>query len=466
MPRALPSLLLLALFAPALVGCHSLPEWGGPHHVRDGRITVISDVSPQLAREVHAEARSFLTDLDRWLGGEPDREPLTIYLFSSYDEFQKVMRARGEGITYYGGQQPLVGVPLWPLELDERSHARFLCRVVSIVGADWRHRLRHELVHVRFRKAEGLDRDWLWEGIADTLAHGGPSLTGGCPPSDELASDDAPGADADPGRVIARAAHAGASPALAGRRSREVGGRGLKSQRFLTLKAAWREGRLRSFRDLRRMTINAARPDAELLYAEAWSLVYTLLRGGSTALAQDLRAWLRAGAPGSIETILARHRVATEEVDRRRRELIAGGRCLIELGPVHENSLLWNLGLREGDEILQLGHHGIGTIQSKRQLGTSLSLLLHPPRRHGEVGPLRCVFRSSRGLQTIGLPAPVVTALDWRLAVRRVTPDPLLDAETPPRRGPASEPEELTDGERRSAATRAPTPPVTSDRSR
>lgn len=321
-----------------------------------------------MSREVLQEATSFLNGVENWLDKDDD-QLVQIYLFKSYKNFQKTMHAKGEGITYYGCCQPVVAIPHWPMEFEDKPD-HFVTSVLETVGSDWRFRLRHELIHVVFRDATGLQRDWLWEGVADYFAHGGHE------------------------------------------------GDGMKAQRFLSLKKALSEEKLHSFEELRKLRINASRDEADLLYAEAWSVVYTLMNLCGVELREKMAVWLREGAPGKLEDALKGTNWTLEKVDALRLGFIINFRCLIEAGDLQNSRVAYEAGLRGGDCILQLEGFPIQNIADRKDLGIYLSYLFQPPSALERYGYARCLVQREGRLVMVTLPTETLKVVPWRLTAR------------------------------------------------
>jgi hypothetical protein len=358
--RQLSSLVLLAF-----VGCSSYPRWQAPRRVEAAGFRLHTDVEASVVAQVIAESERFRAKLERWSGFR-DRGSLALYLFSSYDEFQRVTKARGEGITFYGSGGALVALPLWPLEREFNGSERFVASVVEAVGADWRHRLRHELTHVHYRDSDSIEGDWLWEGLADYLAHDG----------------------------------------------REGG---LKAQRLLSLKEARRQGRLRSFSELRGMSVNAGCVDAELRYAEAWSYVYTLLDLCGPSIRGAVRSWLSEGATSALEELLAEHRLTLPELERRRLCFIDATSCWLTLArPLDDPSV----GLAVGDRLLRLDSQIAGVIHRKGKLGLILSWIYghgQPPTAEPD---LSLLVARGPALFQVRVARSALSASSWRLEAR------------------------------------------------
>ncbi|MDF1666861.1 MAG: hypothetical protein P1V97_34245 [Planctomycetota bacterium] len=321
-----------------------------------------------MSHEVLQEATKFLNGVESWLEKD-DKQLVQIYLFKSYKDFQKTMKAKGEGITYYGCCQPVVAIPHWPMEFEDKPD-HFVTSVLETVGSDWRFRLRHELIHVVFRDATGLQRDWLWEGVADYFAHGGHL------------------------------------------------GDGMKAQRFLSLKKAMSDEKLHSFNELRQLRINASRDEADLLYAEAWSVIYTLMNLCGIEVREKMGLWLRDGAPGTLEDALKGTGWTVAKVDALRYGFIVNFRCLIEAGEMARSNVAYESGLRDGDCILQLEGFPIQRISDRKDLGMYLSYLFHPPSSLERYGYARCLIQRNQRLLVLTLPTEVLKTIPWRLTAR------------------------------------------------
>lgn len=321
-----------------------------------------------MSHEVLQEATSFLKGVEGWLDKD-DKQLVQIYLFKSYKHFQKTMKAKGEGITYYGCCQPVVAIPHWPMEFEDKPD-HFVTSVLETVGSDWRFRLRHELIHVVFRDASGLHRDWLWEGVADYFAHEGHL------------------------------------------------GDGMKAQRFLSLKKAMADEKLHSFDELRQLRINASREEADLLYAEAWSVIYTLMNLCGVEVREKMGLWLKDGAPGTLEDALDGTGWTVAKVDALRYGFIVNFRCLIEAGDLAGLDVAYESGLRESDCILQLEGFPIQRISDRKDLGMYLSYLYHPPSSLERYGYARCLIQRKGRLVVVTLPTELLKTIPWRLTAR------------------------------------------------
>jgi hypothetical protein len=349
--------------------CVTVPKWDAPHKIQSKRVHITSDENPQITREVLQEAEHFLHEIESWLG-KTDSNPTQVYLFKSYKNFQSVMKAKGEGITYYGCCEPVVAIPRWPMELEDMPGS-FVARILKTVGSDWRFRLRHELIHVVFRNSEGLSRDWLWEGVADYFAHGG-----------------------------------------------HLGG-GMKAQRFLSLKRALHKNKLHTFDRLRSLRINASRDEADLLYAEAWSVIYTIMNLSGPRSRMVFRRWLKNGAPGDIEDVLESINLTAAQLDAKRLDFIDGFHCLIEAQTVKPGDVAYDLGLRPGDCLLQLEGFPLQKIDDRRDLGMYLSYLFQPPASLIRSGRLQCLLlRDNETMVSLSLSTRLLKYIDWRLTVR------------------------------------------------
>jgi hypothetical protein len=344
------------------------PRWRAPLRLKTERIQLRSDASKEIAGEVLKEADEFLSEIEDWLETGDDKT-VHIYLFKSYKKFQKTMHAKGEGITYYGCSEPVVAIPHWPMELDDYSGS-FVASILETVGSDWRFRLRHELIHVVFREAEGLDRDWLWEGAADYFAHGGHL------------------------------------------------GDGMKAQRFLSLKKAFLKGQLHSFTRLRTLPINASRGEADLLYAEAWSVIYTLMNLCGPGMRSRIGEWLRAGAPGTLEEALEGSDWTVAKLDQARLSFINQFQCFIEARPLHPGHSAYEMGMREGDCLLQVEGLAVYRIDNRKDLGMYLSFLFHLPMSLEKLGFVRCLVLRGEQIRALALPAGVLKSIRWRLTAR------------------------------------------------
>lgn len=365
------SIKIFGLFAVLILSscCQLPPAWRAPTTLVVGRLQIQTDEDPKLAWEVAQEAEAFLSRLEPWLG-KTDQEPIELRFFRSYDDFQERMKAHGEGITYYGCCKPLVGLPRWPLELEDLD-PDFMEQVLDSVGSDWRFRLRHELVHVIFRRAEGLERDWLWEGVADYFAHEG-----------------------------------------------QLGG-GMKAGRFLSLKQ--RERELHSLDELRSFSINASRRQAELLYAEAWSVVYTLMNECGLKLRDEFIAWLKAGAPGELEAVLARAGCTVAQVDERRWAFIARFECFLEATEVPPGGSAWQAGLCKGDRLIQLHHLPVNTISSRQSLSLALNYVFDPPEDFVAGEGIPCLVMRPQGFAKVALTRGGLSSVRWQLTARPVS---------------------------------------------
>jgi len=365
--QRLASIILFALIGLS-AGCAPVPRWSAPSRSTVGRVTVLSDDGPHLTRRVAHEARDFLTRMEDWIGAPAGVGEFEVYLFAGYSDFQRTMRAKGEGITYFGIGSPVVALPVWPLEMKGRR-GPFVRAVLEAVGADWVHRLRHELVHVYFRAADGLDRDWLWEGVADYFSHAGAS-------------------------------------------------RGMKAQRFLTLRRAYEEERLRPLEELRRVSINAGRSDAQLLYAEAWSVVYTAMNLCGSEVRARFTRYLRGGAKGPV---LAAIGLSDQELDRRRFAFIRDYRCFIEAAGAGETKL------RDGDCLVGVNRKTVTAIRNRGELGSALNFLLRPlcpAGRNVGAKSINCLVERGRQLRLIQMSPAAFGSVPWRLTARPAAPSP------------------------------------------
>ena len=370
-PKAKRLVSLFTLISLAILNsacCSAVPKWNAPTKLETERFRIVSDDTKNMSQEVLDEATSFLEGVEGWLDKEDD-QLVQIYLFKSYKNFQKTMNAKGEGITYYGCCEPVVAIPHWPMEFENKPD-QFVTSILETVGSDWRFRLRHELIHVVFRDAKGLQRDWLWEGVADYFAHGGHL------------------------------------------------GDGMKAQRFLSLKKARSDSKLHSLKELRELRINASRDEADLLYAEAWSVIYTLMNLCGVEVREKMGLWLKEGAPGKLEDALEGSSWTINKVDAVRIGFIDNFRCLIEAHEIIRSDVAYEFGLRDGDCLLQLEGFPIQRISDRKDLGMYLSYLYHPPSSLLRYGYARCLIQRKDRMVVVSLPTMLLKSIPWRLTAR------------------------------------------------
>lgn len=379
LPRS--PLIAVACAALLLTGCAGISVetlvWEPPTRIERGRVALRSDVAPALAAEVAEEAEAFLARLESW-SGRAESEGVQVYLFKSYVDFQARMKSQGEGVTYLSADPPLIGLPLWPFASTQEVSTIYAKAVTRAVGSDWRYRLRHELVHVFFREAEGLERDWLWEGIADYLANDGDR------------------------------------------------GDGLKAQRFLVLQRALADDRLTPLERLRSSRVNASQPSAELLYADSWSLVYALLKLTEPAVQRAALAWFKDGAPGGLDDVLTPFDLDLAAIDRLRRRWIGEAFCFLEAeaAAAERNPLL-----REGDVLLAANAIALGPIFHKADLRLRLFRLLTLGSVATARRPLRLYILRAGRPAVLSSGVGRFSGLHWRLTVRRAQ---VPDASWPP----------------------------------
>lgn len=368
---------LLTGLSSGLSGCSSAPKWSAPIVLHASHLIVKTDENHKLGHEVLRESQAFRTELNEWLG-KNDTERLTVCMFRDYLNFKDVMSAKGEGITYFGYGEPVVGLPRWPLKLKPHHCSCYVSEVLSSVGADWRFRLRHELVHVAFRNAHGLDRDWLWEGLADYFAHGG------------------------------------------------LRGDGIKAQRFLTLRQAANQGQLHSFNQLRKMHVNAGVSNADLRYSESWSFVYSLLNHHGPELRQRVFQWLKRGAPGKIDSVFKEAGVSISDIDQVRRNFIENYACYLALEkpPIKETEEnLWSHApddFQSGDVLLKIWERELGPIESDDQLANSLAYLHFIKNQARPDLAILCEYSRRGDLARKALRQSEFKNWNWQLTVRPI----------------------------------------------